>query len=40
VRELELVQSVGVEDLQRVAEQYFSDHNLTVGWFIPENGAT
>ncbi len=39
VRELELVQSVGVEDLQRVAESYLSDHNLTVGWFVPENGA-
>ena len=37
VRELELVQSVGVEDLQRVAESYLSDHNLTVGWFVPEN---
>ena len=39
VRELELVQSVGVEDLQRIAERYLSDHNLTVGWFVPENGA-
>ncbi len=39
VRELELVQSVGVEDLQRTAERYLSDHNLTVGWFVPENGA-
>jgi len=39
VRELELVQSVGVEDLQRIAETYLSDHNLTVGWFVPENGA-
>lgn len=39
VRELELVQSVGVDDLQRTAERYLSDHNLTVGWFVPENGA-
>ena len=37
VRELELVQSVGVEDLQRIAESYLSDYNLTVGWFVPEN---
>ena len=39
VRELGLVQAVGVEDLQRIAESYLSDHNLTVGWFVPENGA-
>jgi zinc protease len=39
VRELELVQSVGVEDLQRIAESYLSPRNLTVGWFVPENGA-
>jgi len=37
VRELELVQSVGVEDLQRIAESYLSDYNLTAGWFVPEN---
>ncbi len=37
VRELELVQSVGVEDLQRIAESYLSDRNLTAGWFVPEN---
>ena len=39
VRELELVQSVGAEDLQRIAESYLSDRSLTVGWFVPENGA-
>ena len=39
VRELELVRSVGVDDMQRIAERYLSDHNLTVGWFVPENGA-
>jgi zinc protease len=37
VRELELVQSVSVEDLQRIAESYLSDRNLTAGWFVPEN---
>jgi zinc protease len=37
VRELELVQAVSVEDLQRIAESYLSDYNLTVGWFVPEN---
>jgi zinc protease len=36
VRELELVRSVSAEDLQRVASTYLSDHNLTVGWFVPD----
>ncbi len=39
VRELELLESVGAEDLQRIAESYLSDRNLTVGWFVPENSA-
>jgi len=39
VRELELVQAVSAEDLQRIAESYLSARNLTVGWFVPENGA-
>jgi zinc protease len=39
VRELELVRSVGAEDLQRVATTYLTDRNLTVGWFVPENSS-
>jgi len=39
VRDLELLQSVSAEDLQRIAESYLSDRNLTVGWFVPEDGA-
>jgi zinc protease len=39
VRELELVRAVGAGDLQRMAATYLSDHNLTVGWFVPENGG-
>jgi len=39
VRELELIQSVGIEDVQRIAESFLSDRNLTVGWFVPENSA-
>ena len=39
VRELELVQGVTSDDLQRVAASYLSDRNLTVGWFIPENDS-
>jgi zinc protease len=39
VRELELVQAVTADDLQRVAETYLWDRNLTVGWFVPENGS-
>jgi zinc protease len=39
VRELELLQSVSAEDLQRIAESYLSDRNLTVGWFVPEDSA-
>jgi zinc protease len=38
VRELELVEAVSADDLQRVAAAYLGDHNLTAGWFIPENG--
>jgi len=38
VRELELVQAVSAEDLQRVAAAYLGDRNLTVGAFVPENG--
>jgi zinc protease len=39
VRELELVEAVGAQDLQRIAETYLTDRNLTVGWFVPENGG-
>jgi zinc protease len=39
VRELELVEAVGADDLQRVTETYLTDHNLTVGWFVPENDS-
>jgi zinc protease len=39
VRELELVRSVGAEDLQRVASTYLTDRNLTVGWFVPDNSS-
>jgi len=38
VRELELVEAVSAGDLQRVAASYLGDRNLTVGWFVPENG--
>jgi len=40
VRELELVRAVGAGDLQRVAATYLSDHNLTVGWFVPDNSTS
>jgi hypothetical protein len=30
---------VTADDLQRVAETYLWDRNLTVGWFVPENGS-
>jgi zinc protease len=36
VRELELVEAVTGDDLQRVAAAHLHDRNLTVGWFIPE----
>jgi zinc protease len=39
VRDLELVTAVSADDLQRVAETYLVDRNLTVGWFVPENGS-
>ncbi len=39
VRELELVEGVRGDDLQRVAEAHLHDRNLTVGWFIPEPGG-
>ena len=39
VRELELVEAVSADDLQRVAATYLGGHNLTVGWFVPENGV-
>ena len=39
VRELELVRAVNADDLRRVAETHLSDRNLTVGWFVPENGS-
>ena len=39
VRELELVESVGADDLHRVAAGHFFDQNLTVGWFVPEDGG-
>ena len=39
VRELELVEAVSAEDLQRVAAAYLGDHNLTAGRFVPENGG-
>ncbi len=38
VRELELVEAVTAGDLSRVATTYLHSRNLTVGWFIPENG--
>ncbi len=38
VRELELVEGVTAGDLSRVATTYLHSRNLTVGWFIPENG--
>ena len=40
VRELDLVRAVTADDLQRVARTHLSDRNLTVGWFVPENGST
>ena len=39
VRELELVEAVSKEDLQRVAAGYLRDRNLTVGVFVPEGGG-
>jgi zinc protease len=39
VRELELVEAVTADDLQRVAAAYLHDHNLTTGWFVPDNGV-
>ena len=38
VRELELVESVTADDLQRAAAAYLHDHNLTTGWFVPDDG--
>jgi zinc protease len=40
VRDLELVRAVTADDLQQVAETYLKDSNLTVGWFVPENGSS
>ena len=39
LRELELVEAVSADDLERVAASYLGDHNLTVGRFVPENGG-
>ncbi len=39
VRELELVESVSSDDLQRVAAAYLRDDNLTVGHFVPEGAG-
>jgi len=39
VRELELVEAVSAEDLQRVAAAHLGDRNLTVGAFVPESGS-
>ena len=39
LRELELVEAVSADDLQRVAASYLGDLNLTVGRFVPENGG-
>ena len=32
--------AIKADDLQRVAETYLTDRNLTVGWFVPENGTS
>jgi zinc protease len=37
--EMERVSAVTTADLPRVAESYLHDRNLTVGWFVPENGS-
>jgi zinc protease len=37
-RWLEQLTAVSVEDVQRVARQYFSPDRQTVGWYIPEPG--
>jgi len=39
LRELELVEAVSADDLQRVAASYLGDLNLTAGRFVPENGG-
>jgi len=39
LREMELVEAVGAEDLVRVAADHLTDHNLTTGWFVPEPGG-
>ena len=36
VRQPEAIQSVTVEDVQRVAEKYFIERTRTTGWFVPE----
>jgi zinc protease len=40
VRDLDLVRAVRADDLRRVSETHLSDRNLTVGWFVPENGSS
>ena len=32
------LQQVTADDVQRVASEYLSERNRTVGWFIPEAG--
>jgi zinc protease len=34
------IQAVSTADIQRVAAQYFVEHNSTTGWFIPKKTST
>jgi len=31
------VQSVSTEDIRKIAAKYFTEHNRTIGWFVPKN---
>lgn len=38
VNQMPVVEAVTTDDICRVAGTYLRDENLTVGWFVPENG--
>ncbi|MCX7742010.1 MAG: insulinase family protein, partial [Tepidimonas sp.] len=37
-RLLARMQAIGAADVQRVAQRYFGDAQLTVGWLLPQEG--
>ncbi|MGH9862500.1 MAG: M16 family metallopeptidase [Candidatus Acidiferrales bacterium] len=39
-RQLEAIDNVTREDIQRVAKTYFTDRNRTVGYIVPETGSS